>query len=385
MGLRIEVQGNYDYGGMVVHAGVGAVLRTLRDEGLKPPKILNLAITGRCNLHCAHCLVMAGGRECTGDVPVRLLRRLLSDFASLEGEGILLTGGEPLCHPDWLQLLQFAKSLGLDNVVIQTNGMLWSAAEAEAVQGLEFNRLVIQVSLDGATAASHDTIRGAGSFNETLAGLKLLVRSGLADAVELRFTEMHHNLEEFPDLLMLARELGVAKVVSGSLVVAGRASGGGKVLPPEPGQYLQLRQRWQEDDGFREIYLAYGTMAHLEWGRELLPRCEGCTFVEHPYVSAEGRLYPCPLCLAESAAVDGLWGRSLSSLLRAGAARWGRLVHEGGMRSMELDVCRSCQGLEVCAAGCLGRALTSFGKVSAPDDRCAVRRVIYDLASSERT
>jgi MoaA/NifB/PqqE/SkfB family radical SAM enzyme len=103
-----------------------------------------------------------------------------------------LTGGEPLCHPDWFRLLRCARDLDFPQLALQTNADLIRDDTAEALASLDFPGLSIQVSLDGATAASHDLVRGTGAFAGALAGLKRLVAVGLAPRLSLFLSEMRH-------------------------------------------------------------------------------------------------------------------------------------------------------------------------------------------------
>src|SRR6185369_14867032 len=95
----------------------------LRREGVQPPKTLTLAITGACNLQCLHCWVESGVSSSAVHVPKHTLLRLIKEFAAIGGEGIRFTGGEPLCHPDWLELVRYARETGLQRVSLQTNAM----------------------------------------------------------------------------------------------------------------------------------------------------------------------------------------------------------------------------------------------------------------------
>ncbi|NJD89913.1 MAG: radical SAM protein, partial [Geobacter sp.] len=268
---------------------------------------------------------------------------------------------------------------------IQTNGLRWTADEVTARRERDFPGLTRQISLDGATAATHDLVRGAGAFAGALTGLKLLADGGLGQRIRLGFTEMRHNLADFPALLKLADSMGIQSVVAGSLVQSGRSVQSGRLSPPDPEQYLQLRQHLDNDQRFRELYDRIGTMAALEWGRESQARSDCCTFAEHPYLTADGRLYPCVLMHADPYSVAGVTGKSLAAAFREGAPLWAALLRESSRRAEELAVCADCPGQQFCGGGCLGRVWATTGRLCGVDDRCTVRRAIYVSTSRQNS
>lgn len=355
---------------------VPELAETLRLAGLRPPRTLTIAITGACNLNCSHCWVGAGETKSARHVPSRTVLRLLGEFAALGGEGVRLTGGEPLCHPDWLGLLRFAVTSGFGSVALQTNGMLFDDDSVAALQEVDFPGFGIQISFDGATTETHDLVRGAGAFDSLLQGVRRLVRAGLGPRICIFFTEMRHNLEEIPALLELAEQLGVASVATGTLVLCGRATEESPVAVPEPAQYLRLLERYHADPEFRRLYEKLGKVAALEWRCGDAPREESCTFVENPYLTAEGRLYPCVLCHADPYSVTGIFDKSLSAALAEGAPLWSKLLQASQCRSEEIVQCRACSERLTCAGGCLGRAWGRFVDVMAVDDRCELRRAV---------
>jgi len=363
-------------------AEVGGML--LR-HGLRPPRMLTLAITGDCNLRCRHCWVDAGPAPAAPGLPLQALRRVVKEYVAIGGSGLRITGGEPLCHPGWLELLRLARALGLRRLALQTNAMLLGDGDVAALRELDFPGLTIEISLDGATAQSHDLVRGEGAFVQALAGVRRLVDGGLARRVALFFTEMRHNLEEFPALLELAAGLGVTSVSAGTLVRGGRAATDAHLFPPSRDQYLRLLQRQAEDRCFRELYAAIGTMAALEWRRGDAPRTDACTFVENPYLDPAGRLYPCLMCRTDEFSVAGVDVKGLASALVEGAPLWVSLARLSRQRSAVNPACRECPGARLCAAGCMGRAWGSCGDLLAPDDRCSLRRTIYRQGPSSRS
>ncbi len=352
-------------------------IKILRREGVRPPRKLTMAITGACNLTCRHCWVTAGGTGASSHVQERTLRRLIEEFVKLGGEGICFTGGEPLCHPAWIKLVQFACSIGLIHISLQTNGMLFTPETVVGLREIDAPRLSLQISLDGASAKTHDLVRGEGAFAGAMAGLRLLVNAGLADRVTIFFTEMRHNLAEIPALLKLADGLGIGSVTSGSLVLCGRAEEQSVLAPPGPEQYERLLRHFDADPEFRELYEKIGTVAALEWRRESEHRSECCTFVENPYLSPTGRLYPCVMCHADQFAVSGVFGKNLAAAFAEGAPLWSSLLETSHCRAETDPACRKCHGRYVCAGGCMGRAWGSHRDFLATDDRCELRRTIY--------
>lgn len=345
--------------------------------GLRPPETLTVAITGACNLACRHCWVEAGVLSAPPHVPVRALRRILKEFAAIGGKGVRFTGGEPLCHPEWLELLRFSRSLGFRSLALQTNGILLTDEHVTALRELDFPGLSIQISLDGATAATHDLVRGVGSFDGALDGIVKLVQEGLAGRISLFMTEMRHNLDDIPAILEFADSMGLASVSSGALVLCGRGAEGGDVLPAGIEQYRKLLDRYDADPRFRELYQKFGTIAALEWRSGEAPRRECCTFVENPYLTPTGKLYPCLLCHTDEYSVTGVFEKGLVAALAEGAPIWSSLLHISLARADTIQECRDCPVKLCCAGGCMGRAWGSTGNLLAADDRCAARRAVY--------
>jgi radical SAM protein with 4Fe4S-binding SPASM domain len=348
----------------------------LLQNRLSPPKTLTLAITSTCNLTCRHCWVEAAPSASATYAPEMALRRLIKEFAACGGEGIRFTGGEPLCHPAWLNLMKYARSAGLPGVALQTNAMLITDEQVSVLRELDFPGLSLEVSLDGATAEVHDLVRGKKAFEGVLAGIQRLLKGGLAPRITLAFTEMHHNLEDIPAVLELADTWGVRAVVTGTLVQCGRADRESLVRPPAPEQYVRLLKQFDDNSRFRELYKKLGTVAALEWSRNSTPRTECCTFIENPYLTPDGRLYPCLLCHTKDFSVTGVFDKSLAVVLIEGAPLWSSLKQISHNRAMALPECLECPERVVCAGGCMGRAWGSCGDLVAVDDRCEVRRAM---------
>jgi radical SAM protein with 4Fe4S-binding SPASM domain len=357
-----------------------SVLKLIEEKGLFRPKRLTVSITTNCNLRCEHCWV-----ECEGvdgqsiHAPTDGVKRLLKEFVDIGGEEICLTGGEPLTHPDFPEILSFCLGMNVQNIHLQTNATLLTEKLFKVMALANTPKLNFHVSLDGGSAATHDLVRGQGSFKQAVSGITQLVAHGYGNRTVIGFTEMQHNLHEVPELLRLVTETGVASVVGWSLVQYGKAQYTENVASPLPEQYVQLLELYHADQEFRNHYEQCGCFAAIEWfkGREQ-PSDHTCRFIEKPYVSASGTFYPCALLQEDTYAAFDLYNRSLVEAIKEKIEVWAQLRAKSIKRSKELECFKGCIGAKHCAGGCFARAEVDDGSKRCVEDRCDLRRAVYE-------
>lgn len=133
---------------------------------------------------------------------------------------VTITGGEPLIHPDCLQLLEMLSSHRESfSFAVLTNGTM--VDEPLAKRLAELQPAYAQVSVEG-SEATHDRIRGAGSYRQTVDGARHLVRAGVRTIIS--FTAHRGNYREFEDVARLGRRLGVRSVWSDRQIPTGRGA-----------------------------------------------------------------------------------------------------------------------------------------------------------------
>lgn len=138
-----------------------------------------------CNLACSHCFISCSPTNHTHEM-MRLeqVRGYLREAAELGVKEYYFTGGEPFLNPDMEAILEATMAVGPATVL--TNGLLLDAARCArlaALAGASRYSLDLRVSLDGYDAPSNDAVRGAGSFDRVLAGLRNLAAAGLNPVV----------------------------------------------------------------------------------------------------------------------------------------------------------------------------------------------------------
>lgn len=356
------------------------ILRRIKDGGLCPPDSLTIMVTQGCNLYCRHCWLDSLPAAGSHTIPGPVILKWIYEFINLGGKRIFLAGGEPLCHPEWFSLLQYCCELeGLEHVCLQTNGTLLTSRAVSLLRELPIDKLAIQVSLDGAEAVTHDYVRGTGNFMRTLRGIHLLVNANMSRQIRLAFTEMAHNFNDLPAILEMAANLGIKRVIGNTLVKGGRALTDENIDLPLPSQYRELIGRYQSDHRFRDLCHKSGTLSAIEWfkGRQTTAN-KVCTCIQNLFITADRTLYPCVMFMHPQYAVFLSDKRGLQKAIAEALDQWAWLPKISERRSRDLKLCKTCPGQKHCAGGCMGRAYAVNLSLFAVEDRCALRKVIYD-------
>ncbi len=244
--------------------------------------LLGFSIASHCNLRCPHCIRddVVTPRE----LEPELIARVLDEATALWGPvTVSLTGGEPLVHRRFADIVETIASRGLPYRFVS------NAWHLQRIVPLlrRFPPEGVRLSLSGGDECVHDADRGRGSFRRVMLGVALLtylrVPASLSVIVDRR------SRGQLEDVARLAEELGCVRLhyilpqpVPGSVE---RDSD----LPPEEWWAVarEVRALAARPGRRTVIQLDYGAPAE---GEEAL--CD--TFAaRRVYVDAEGRLSTC--------------------------------------------------------------------------------------------
>lgn len=175
-----------------------------------PPPLeqLQLLLTERCNLTCSHCAVPEESSPAEHELTTAEWRAFISAVLASGVRRIVLSGGEALLRTDCLTIAEHALIEGADVVVLVTNGTVLPVTTVARLAQLQASwpRLLLHVSIDGVDGASHDLIRGEGSFDRTIAGLvRLRAAGGRVDGVHTVVNR--RNAEDIEEMAQLCRDL----------------------------------------------------------------------------------------------------------------------------------------------------------------------------------
>jgi MoaA/NifB/PqqE/SkfB family radical SAM enzyme len=158
-----------------------------------------------CNLRCSYCVARSSPNAARRAIGPANAMRLVDEAVALGFRQVFFTGGEPFILPDIYEMLAY--SAARVRTTVLTNGMLLRGPRLERLRAINSPNLSAQVSLDGATAAQHDALRGTGSWEKAIEGIRLLTAAGVR--VELSTTETDANSGYIDDIGALSRDLGI--------------------------------------------------------------------------------------------------------------------------------------------------------------------------------
>jgi MoaA/NifB/PqqE/SkfB family radical SAM enzyme len=235
MKLKPELRAHVDYEGRLVlpaevvsRFGLKPGAQVLIDEGgnnlrlHKPVTHLSkvyIEATNRCNLECRTCIRNIW-EEPLGEMSSATFARIVEGLRSFSPPPTVFFGGlgEPLSHPDIVEMVGQAKALG-SSVELITNGTLLTKDLSE--QLIEAGLDCLWVSLDGATPESYADVRLGAALPEVLANLTGFREARWAKCFSSYFTDYHlkpqigivfvamkRNIADLPAVLRLGNRLG---------------------------------------------------------------------------------------------------------------------------------------------------------------------------------
>lgn len=265
-------------------------------------RLLVLAVNDRCDQRCVHCQIWQGaGRLPQLSLGERL--RLVDEALDAGVDEALLTGGEPLLSADLWRLAERLRQ-GRARLLLAT-----SAGQLERFAS-DVARLFdeIYISLDGASAASHDALRGVPTLDRVAAGIVALLRRRPRPLIVARSALHAGNIHELEAIVSAARELRCDHVSflaldSSSLAFGGKPAARLPLVPSEAqvagyeAAVARLEARGALGDGF-----VLETPAKLRSLARHFRASAGQRTFERPacdapwwslMVEADGRVRPC--------------------------------------------------------------------------------------------
>jgi MoaA/NifB/PqqE/SkfB family radical SAM enzyme len=174
--------------------------------------------TNHCNLDCVTC-IRNSWDEPLGNMSLESFFRIIKGLRAFSPPPDIFLGGlgEPLSHPNIVEMVREAKTLG-SSVELITNGTLLNKTLSK--QLIEAGLDVLWTSLDGATPESYKDVRLGAALPQVLANLREfrqirwskympeLFDLMLKPHIGIVFVAMKRNIADLPTVIKIASQLG---------------------------------------------------------------------------------------------------------------------------------------------------------------------------------
>lgn len=175
--------------------------------------------TQACDLACVHCRASAQPDRHPLELTTAEGKQLIDQIAALKVPVFVITGGDPIKRPDLFELIGHARSAGVRVSLTPSATPLLTRNVVVRLKAAGLARLA--VSIDGASAETHDAFRGmSGSFARTIEAVHWANDIGLPVQINTTFSRL--NIAEIDDLVNLMESLKITLWSVFFLVPTGR-------------------------------------------------------------------------------------------------------------------------------------------------------------------
>ncbi|MFC1577129.1 radical SAM protein [Candidatus Omnitrophota bacterium] len=179
-------------------------------------------LNNKCNLRCRMCYFSLD-LKCEPPVTMglELFRKIAGEVFPRSLSVNLSCAAEPLIIPDYGEYLKVAEEHSVPETTIVTNALLLDEKMIRSI--INSNISVMDISIDGAKKETYERIRKGSSFEKVLNNVRSLqkikkIRKSKNPRLYLDYALMRSNIDEFPDFLRLAKELGADRVRANHLI-----------------------------------------------------------------------------------------------------------------------------------------------------------------------
>lgn len=173
----------------------------------------------RCNLTCRHCYSVSTDTNFAGELSTPEIYVVLEDLKAARVPVLILSGGEPLLHPDIFTIARRAKAMGF-YVALSSNGTLIDENNIAEIAACDFD--YVGISLDGLGAVHDRFRRREGAFDASLHAIRLCRERALK--VGVRYTMTRDNAGDLAGLLELVEREQIDRFYFSHLNYAGRGN-----------------------------------------------------------------------------------------------------------------------------------------------------------------
>ncbi|MGA0238752.1 MAG: mycofactocin radical SAM maturase [Acidimicrobiales bacterium] len=326
--------------------------------GLDAPICLTWELTYACNLQCVHCLSSSGRRD-PRELTTDECEAVIDELQRMQVFYINIGGGEPTIRKDFWHLVHYAVDHGV-GVKFSTNGSGIDATVAEQLAQSDY--VDVQISIDGADAATNDHVRGDGSFATAVEAMEHLRAAGF-EGFKISVVMTRHNIAQVDDFRAMADRYG-AQLRLTRFRPSGRGADSWDDLHPTDQQQRDL-YHWLID---HPDVLTGDSFFHLSALGEALPGLNLCGAGRVVcLIDPLGDVYACPFVLHDEFLAGNV--RDEGGFVQV----WQQSNLFAELREPQsAGACASCGHFDACQGGCMAAKFFTGIPLDGPDPECVL-------------
>lgn len=335
---------------------------------LSAPMSVDVFVTSRCNLRCAHCFVGSSEGN-TSELAYEDLESIFNQLENMRIFEVRINGGEPLLHHEIDKILAFLRKKRFRKVIL-TNGTL---LDGRIVKLLKESGTIPTISLDDSQAKSHDSFRGVeGAFDKTIKAIRLLRDCGVEYGINCCINRA--NMARYEEIMTLAEKSGASRIAFLDLKPTGRMKNNLSLVPSYREYERLMAGLLVAKAKHRKIDVALDVFLHcyplresiLEAKKGFVSCSAGKTRLS---IDSDGFVYPCNMAISDpqwrmgnvkNDGISNIWFSSKWDFFR------------GKVKVQDLERCHSCGKLNKCEDFyCRLLPYAASGNLFGPHPKCS--------------
>jgi radical SAM protein with 4Fe4S-binding SPASM domain len=314
------------------------------------PVNVQLELTEACNLRCRFCYNSQQPVLCSkyNDIIDRLANEKVME--------IVLTGGEPMLHPDFVKIVEICSNK-FTKVQIQTNGTHITREMAKTLEA--FHVQSVNVSLHGFEETNDYLTRVKGSYKKALDGIKAILSTNVM--VVSNFVLTSKNISELPAHIDCLCNIGVKNFTLTRFSPTGVGSSSTFLKTSKDElllalEYVNNKQRKEKGVSF----LLANSIPRCALPPHLYNHCNYCHFgASRFYIDVKGNVLVCGMSRVK---LGNLLEDSIRSIKEKSQIYKNHITGESFPQK-----CKVCADFCLCRGGCRAAAMSVSGSFSGAD------------------
>jgi|GEM_PF-6218472 len=330
---------------------------------------LYIEITSLCNLYCKYCYNDSGTKK-VNILSVNDINNIISDAKNnLNLKEIVLSGGEPLLHPNIVEICEIIFSNNL-NLKINTNG---TKIDKELLERIKHTNPIFQITIDSHDEKVNDQYRGEGSFRAINKGLEAILKYYDIERTIIRCNlnfEFINNDESIYRYASYLSSKGIRFAYLSLITCQGRAQL--CTYPNRLNDHMKIvRLRYILEKSLRDN--------NIEIVLPSAAVCQACPYANVEkyqffymlHISSIGNVYPCSGLLSDKYILENIKKESITNICFG--KEMDDFIVSAGERIKKIPECDGCIFRGFCGKGCIAECEANNGFYST-DGQCSLRK-----------